>query len=309
MSAIGWGWRSWSSPAIPRACAKRCPVSPKHRCATLLAGDVRELRPLPAPPTHVVHMAAEASAKLNAERPLEMASTILDGTRRVLEVASAAGATRALFVSSGAVYGRQGEGLARVGEDHLGGPDPLHAEAAYGEAKRLAEQMCSAVARAHGIAIPIARCWAFLGPGLPLDAHFAAGNLIRDSLAGGPLTILGDGTAVRSYLYAADLAAWLVRLLVRGTSARAYNVGSDQAVSIRALAETVAEHRQPRPMIEIRGARDAQRPIDRYVPSTARARQELGLAAWTPLADAVGKTIAWHAPAGIVAPRSSREGR
>jgi nucleoside-diphosphate-sugar epimerase len=287
----------------------RAPTLAGNPALTLLAGDVRTLAPPPGAYTHVIHAATDASAKLNAERPLEMVSTIVDGTRRVLELARERGAGRLLFVSSGAVYGRQPADVARVAESHEGGPDPLHPGAAYGEAKRLAELLCAAAARASGLEVAIARLWAFVGPQLPLDAHFAVGNLIRDALAGGPLVVLGDGTTERSYLYAADLTAWLVRILVRGTPLRAYNVGSDEAVSIAGLAETVAAGCEPRPRIEIRGVRDPARAIDRYIPDTARARQELGLSGWTSLHDAIGMTIAWHRSAEKVAPHPALEGR
>jgi dTDP-glucose 4,6-dehydratase len=261
---------------------------------TLIPGDVQSF---PAPTgafTHVIHAATDASAKLNAEQPLAMIDTIVGGTRRVLDLAVAAGARRLLFVSSGAVYGRQPPQLALVPETHLGGPDPLAANAAYGEGKRLAEQLCAAVGRARGLAVAVARCWAFVGPGLPLDAHFAVGNFIRDAMRGGPIVVGGDGTTVRSYLYAADLAAWLWRIFLRGEPLRAYNVGSDEAVSIGDLARTVASCFAPAPAVEIRGKPSPGVPPDRYVPDVSRARTELGLAPWTSMREGIEKTIAWH---------------
>ncbi len=143
-------------------------------------GDVLTLAPDSARYTHVIHGATAASATLNASQPRVMFDTIVEGTKRTLDVAIASGAKRFLLLSSGAVYGRQPPDLTHVPEAYLGGPDPLDVRAAYAEGKRAAEWLAAATGKQHGLAAPIARCFAFVGPHLPLDAHFAIGNFIRD---------------------------------------------------------------------------------------------------------------------------------
>lgn len=258
-----------------------------------VSGDVREGCGFVGSATHFIHGATDASAVINRERPREMFDSIVVGTSHALECASRAGVARFLQLSSGAVYGPSERG-APFRESDRSGPDPVAATAAYAEGKRAAEQLCSIASRAGALPhVGIARCFAFVGPRLPLDAHFAIGNFIRDGLTGGDINIGGDGTAVRSYLYAADLAVWLWNILLRGESLRPYNVGSEHRLSIREIAEAVSARFEHRPKVHIRGALRAGAP-DVYLPSTERARVELGLEPWTPLEQAIDRTIAWN---------------
>ena len=140
----------------------------------------------------------------------------------------------------------------------------------------------------------IARCFAFVGPHLPLDTGFAAGNFIRDALRGGPIQVKGDGTPRRSYLYAADLAAWLWTILVEGRPGRAYNVGSDADLSIRELADEVRKVVAPQADVTVAKQPEPGKLAERYVPDITRARTDLRLGVWISLQDAIARTVAWR---------------
>jgi dTDP-glucose 4,6-dehydratase len=257
-------------------------------------GDVRELKFPSGSFSHVIHAATEASAKLNDENPGLMLETIVAGTRRALELSVQCGAKKFLLTSSGAVYGSQPSTLARVDEDYAGGPDVANPQSAYGEGKRISELMCAIYSRQHGLEAKIARCFAFVGPYLPLDAHFAIGNFIGDAMAGRSIAVKGDGTPCRSYLYAADLAIWLWTILFRGASNRPYNVGSRNPLTIAQTAEAVSRSLPGNVPVIISQKPAPGQPAQRYVPETLRAQNELGLHQWVQLDDAIRRTADWH---------------
>jgi nucleoside-diphosphate-sugar epimerase len=275
----------------PGAFAAKAPHLAKRSDLEFVTGDVRNF-PFPEGSfSHVIHAGATSSAPVE---PGETFSTIVDGTRRVLEFAAAHGTRKLLFVSSGAVYGRQPSDLAHVTEDYPGAPDPLDPASAYGEGKRAAELLCALASRQHGFEAKIARCFAFVGAHLPLDAHFAIGNFIRDALRGGPIQVKGDGSPFRSYLYAADLAVWLWTILFRGHPARAYNVGSEAGMTIAEVARAVRDSVTPPPRVQIAQPPNPAQPASRYVPATHKARTELGLQETVDLSEAIRRTVLWH---------------
>jgi nucleoside-diphosphate-sugar epimerase len=276
----------------PELLNEKAPHLAQDSAITLHAADVRHDDFPKGKFSHVFHAATEASAKLNREAPLEMFDTIVEGTRRALDFSISSSVTRFLLVSSGAVYGRQPAHLTHISESFEGGPDCLDPAAAYAEGKRSAEMLCSLVS-SPGLATTVARCFTFVGPYMPLDAHFAIGNFISDRIHDCPIQVRGDGSSVRSYLYASDLMVWLWTILFKGQTRRAYNVGSEEAVNIATLAREVAAALPPEPQVKIASAPITGAPVHRYVPGTVRAREELGLLAEVPLREAICRTHRW----------------
>jgi nucleoside-diphosphate-sugar epimerase len=278
----------------PATAITRVPRLGSLRGVTFHRGDVRDFEFPSGQFTYVVHGAAESSQQSHTGDHRHMFDTIVDGTRRTLDLARRAGASRYLLISSGAVYGTQPFDVSHVSEQYTGAPVLSDARSAYGEGKRAAEVLTAVEAEGGALSVRVARCFAFVGPHLPLDIHFAIGNFIRDALRGGPLRIRGDGTAVRSYLYMADLAVWLWTLALGPSASGAYNVGSEQEMSIldtgRAVATAIAPNAE---VVVSETAVPGARP-HRYVPSTARASRELGLEQFVFLHDAITRTAAWH---------------
>jgi len=259
------------------------------------AGDICDRDSLTADGSfsHILHAAADST--LGPQRaPLERFNQIVDGTRNLLDLAVACGARRFLLTSSGGVYGPQPMDVERIPEGYNGMPDPLTPGNAYSVAKRAAEHLCALYQDAHGVEIVVARCFAFVGRDLPLDVHFAIGNFMRDAIHGDAVRVSGDGTALRTYLDQEDLAHWLMTLLEQGRPGEAYNVGSDQVVSIAELAHLVRDLLAPGKSVEILGQPDQAQGRSRYVPDIRKAREELGLTVRIPLAAAIRRAGAAH---------------
>jgi nucleoside-diphosphate-sugar epimerase len=291
---LGLGMRASVLTRSPEAFALKAPHLAARPDLTFIRGDVRDFDLPEGNFDYIIHAATEASAKLNEEAPDEMFDAIIGGTRRVLALAARCGVRKFLLTSSGAVYGKQPSDMTHVPESYAGAPDPLLPGSAYGVGKRASEHMCAVHARQHDYEAKIARCFAFVGPHLPLDAHFAIGNFIRDAMRSESIKIGGDGTPMRSYLYASDLAVWLWTILFKAPTARAFNVGSDEDISIRQLAETVARSANQTSEILVAHHPDATRALSRYVPSVSQARDQLGLVSRHSLPLSISKTIHWH---------------
>jgi len=248
-----------------------------HRWLHLVQGDVCDPDSLPRGRafTHVLHAATDSTNGPQLS-PLQRYDQIVNGTRNVLDLAVASGASRFLLTSSGGVYGPQPSDMERIPEDHLGMPNPLHVSNVYSVAKRAAEHLCSLYNQGHLQSV-VARCFAFVGPDLPLNVHFAIGNFTRDALWSDEIIVNGDGTPIRSYLDQRDLAHWLMTLLRDGKAGEAYNVGSDRAISIADLAYLVRDLVSPEKPVRI-----LANPVDnaersRYVPDISKIHNHLGL--------------------------------
>lgn len=269
-----------------QALAARFTASPEVH---ILQGDVTQFAFPATRFSHVIHMATTSAQETFAgEDSLAKYHMLTLGTERVLQLAAHSGAQRVLFTSSGVAYGAQPEGL--VSEDSLGAPNTLDAGSGLGQGKRAAEFLCSYYAQKYQFESVIARCFAFAGAGLPLNIHYALGNFVHDALYASDITVKGDGSPMRSFLYLGDLVHWLLALLVQGKTATVVNVGSDQAISVRDLAHKVRDLIAPHKSVVILGDCDynvGNFTRNWYVPDISKARQTLALDVWTTLDHAI----------------------
>lgn len=237
-----------------------------------VAADVGQLA-IDEPAAFFIHAALSSVAHAPQEAARIMKNAV-GGTASLLAEACRHEA-KLLYVSSGAVYGDSVDGTPHR-EDRFYPIDPREPKSLYSEAKRAAESLCSSASQA-GQPVVIARLFSALGYGYRSHGHLAAVSLIEDGLAGRPIRIRGDGRARRGFLYGAEVAAWLLRLMVEGESGDAINVGNDTAVTIRHLAETIAQEcGRPKTTVFVEGAQGVPSGND-YVPDIGRARKIYGL--------------------------------
>jgi dTDP-glucose 4,6-dehydratase len=283
----------------PDAFLRRMPHLANRTALTFVRSDVRAFT-LEAPrPTHVVHGATTTDWMEQRRAPLELVDVVASGTRHTLELAVRHRACRFLLLSSGAVYGPLPSELTHVPEGFPGAPHVDDPHAGYANAKRFAEHLAFQYRAVHGLSVNVARCFAFAGQRLPLDTHFALGNFVRDAFLKRDVRVLGDGSPHRSYLHAADLSAWLLAILLHAPDGRTYNVGSEDGRTLAEVAHVVG--RIGGVGVRVEGRPLPERPASRYVPSTARARGELGVKQAISLEESIERMLAYS---GARAPSS-----
>lgn len=229
----------------------------------------------------VFHLASPASAELINNSPAEMFKVLSEGAKNMRDMLhNWASCPRVLLASSGAVYNWSRERSTSAGEDDPTAPETLNPLSCYGEGKRVAEFLLSTGALSGSYQLVVARMFAFGGPGLPLDRHFAIGNFVLDALTSGVIRIEGNPMTVRSYLSSDDMAKWLYVIAVRGQPSSVYHVGSEYPISMIGLAELVAdvvERIVGRRVDVLQNPGSAELPRSFYVPNTRKTREELVL--------------------------------
>lgn len=233
----------------------------------------------------LIHGAANTKPE-PLDRQINIFEGILFGAHHVMKHAVKANVKRVLFISSGAVYGEIPPDVSLITEEVAIAPLTNKPENALGEGKRAAEMLTNCFAVSKGIEVVIARCFAFTGFGI--GEHLVLGQLIKQAIHNDKIVINGSGLARRSFLHGRDLSIWLLKLLVDGKNGEIYNVGSDQAFTIKQLAELVRDEIAPEKKIIVLGAQKQEQRLN-YVPSIEKAKT-LGLAIWTDLKDAIKET-------------------
>ena len=261
----------------------------------LIECDIRNVMEISTEISYVIHAAANPDNRMHASDPIRTMNVIANGTDAILKSSlRLPNLKNFLNISSGLIYGPQPLDMDAIAENYQGGSDCGSFASAYVEAKRYAETLCSAYRSQYKVPIVTARPFAFIGPYQLLDKPWAINNFIRDSLMGGPIRILGHRETVRSYMYPSDMAFWLLRILIDGTSGLAYNVGSPHGITLQQLAEEISNNSTVKPEINSHVADEGKSYKSRLVPDVTLAQKNLGLSVKVDIAEAIKRTLLWY---------------
>jgi len=247
--------------------------------------DVTELIVVDGPVDVVCHFASPASPRDYLAFPIQTLKVGALGTHKALGLAKAKRA-RFLIASTSEVYG---DPLVHPQpETYWGNVNPVGPRAVYDEAKRFAEALTMAYHRTHGVDTRIVRIFNTYGPRMRADDGRALPNFISQALRGDPITVYGDGSQTRSFCYVSDLVDGICRLIDSDLH-DPVNIGNDEEISIRGIAEEV---------IRLTGSRSELRRVDLPQddpkvrrPDLRRAREGLGWAPKVPRDEGLRKTI------------------
>lgn len=235
----------------------------------------------------LIHAATDVA---NESASRDIFNNCIKGTNNILNLAANFNCKHFLLLSSGAVYGTQPEELSDLSEVFQGSVSLSSSGSSYALGKQCSEWLVQQAS--HEMEVKIARCFAFVGPYLPLDKHFAIGNFLYDAISGRDIKILGDGSALRTYLYTSDLVIWLIKILLVGRNSGVWNVGGSKVISILDLALLTSKLIDPNLDVKVYKSLSGNR--QRYIPNIRKVEIEMGLIPKVSLNQAIQKTAKWN---------------
>ena len=234
----------------------------------------------------VYHLVSTTIPATSNDNPVYDVETNLVPTLTLLEAVRRHGAPRVVFVSSGGtVYGRPE--ILPIPETH-----PTRPIVSYGVVKLAVERYLELHHRLHGLSYAVVRLANPYGPRQdPAGAQGAASVFLGRAFRGEPITIWGDGSVVRDYVYVDDAVAGMVAAAERGGDAGVYNVGSGEGTSLLRLVDAIGAAGGLRPDVRHEPGRAFDVPEN--VLDIARARAELGWEPRVPLEEGLRRTWLW----------------
>ena len=249
--------------------------------------DVTNFIYVDGPVDYVLHWASPASPIDYLELPIQTLKVGALGTHKALGLAKAKGA-RFVIASTSEVYG---DPLVHPQtEGYWGNVNPIGPRGVYDEAKRFAEAMTVAYHRYHGVDTKIVRIFNTYGPRMRVKDGRAVPNFISQALRGEDVTVYGDGHQTRSLCYISDLVDGVIRLMLSDAHGP-INIGNPTELTIEEIARTIMRMTGSTSRIVHKALPEDDPKVRR--PDITLAKAVLGWEPNVPLADGLGRTIAY----------------
>lgn len=260
---------------------------------TSVCADVRSLNHLSDEINFIIHAAASPDNRIHMSDPVKMMDTIAVGTKSVMDIALRLSSLEGIvYLSSGQVYGKPFHGDETLSEDTLGNILNNNITSIYPEAKRYAETICLAYRTLHKLPISIARPFSFIGPFQDLNKPWAINSFLQEALNEQPMRIIGNGKPQRSYMYATDMAAWLLMILVKGRRGGVYNLGSSEAISLLSVTSKInAIITNNAVEVVIQNYNDN---VSNFIPNLTHTKETLNVKEEFSFEEALNRTIKWN---------------
>jgi UDP-glucuronate decarboxylase len=256
---------------------------------------------------YILHAASIASPSYYRQYPLETMDANVNGVRHLLDLARARQSSSApvksvLFFSTSEIYGDPTPENVPTAESYRGNVSCTGPRACYDEAKRYGETLCVTFGRQYGVPVKIVRPFNNYGPGLRITDRRVIADFARDILAGRDVILLSDGSPTRTFCYVADAVAGYYKVLVRGQSGAAYNIGVEAPeISVAELARRMVSIAQALFAYRGRVTRQVSSDVDylvdnptRRCPLIARARADVGYDPRISLEDGLRRSLIWY---------------
>lgn len=257
--------------------------------------DTRYLVELPKDINYIIHAAGSPDTREHISHPIEVMSTIANGTEAILRASERLSGLRMfLNLSSSLVYGSFSDATKSTKENDLYIFSNNLNSNFYSEAKRYSEVVSDAFRQQLRLPVVIMRPFGFVGPYQALSGPWAVNNFINDAINGNTIKILGDGSTVRSLLYGSDAAFWILKTIVNAESGSKFNLGSPEEVSLKKLAHTVQTKLSLKKEIMFYAGNASSAKTSFMVPDTELVQNKFNLKITVPLDVAIQRTIAWY---------------
>lgn len=208
---------------------------------------------------YIIHAASPATPKIFEADPVGTILPNVLGTANLLNLAREKQVECFLFFSSSGVHGYVDESAYPIKEDCYGYLNPTDLASCYLESKRMGENMCIAWMHQYGVPVKIVRPATTYGPGLKLDDGRSFADFISNIINYEDIEIFSDGQAIRNFCYLADATLGFFIVMLKGKVGQAYNVATDQEISIIDLVHLLVEKVFPERKLKVVMKTDASK--------------------------------------------------